>query len=110
MNRQEPANIGENAIWYARMRNSATCWGAPKRRRATCGLRAGIASGQPCAGASPRGAEVSSDIGELSIEQFAAGDDHQVDARSTRQWLVQSENLSNQSFSTVSMDGVAQLP
>ena len=65
---------------------------------------------QPGGAAAPGCSKVVDKGIELGIEQFAARDDDQVGAGHTGQWLVQPENLSNQSFSAVSANGVAQFP
>jgi hypothetical protein len=63
---------------------------------------------EACEGTSPEGSEVPVEIAEGSIEQFAPRDDDQVH-RGVRWFVHQPENLSNQSFSPVSMDRVAKL-
>jgi hypothetical protein len=45
--------------------------------------------------------------GQTRVEQLALGDDDDVEARSD---LVATKNLSYQSFSSISLDGSAELP
>ena len=68
-----------------------------------------MADGQSSGGAAPGGPKIFVDRSEVSIEQLAARDHDEIDADPSRQRLVQSEDLSNQSFSAISMDGVAKL-
>lgn len=58
--------------------------------------------------APPRRSEVSIEISEGSIKQFATGDHHKIDSEA-RFWVQAPENLSNQSFSPISSNGVPQL-
>ena len=60
-------------------------------------------------GPSPQGSEVAIEVAEGSIEQFAPRDDHQVESH-VRRPLHEPEDLSNQSFSPVSVNRVAELP
>ena len=67
-----------------------------------------MGSAEACEGTSPEGSKVPVDIAEGSIEQFAPRDDDQVH-RGVRWFVHQSEHLSNQPFSPVSVDRVAEL-
>jgi hypothetical protein len=57
----------------------------------------------------PGGPEVSIEIGEGSIEQFATGDDDEVDG-DARLMVQPPEHFSNQSFRTISPNSVSKLP
>jgi hypothetical protein len=61
------------------------------------------------AASAPGRPEVSIEICEGSIKQFATGDDDEVDRR-VRSWIEPPEHLSNQSFSTISSNSITELP
>src|SRR5688500_19477997 len=76
--------------------------------RTLVGTSTGMVRGQSRDGTPPGASKVLFDLGQLSGEQFAAGDDHQVDTGATLQRLTEPEHFSNQSFSAISADRVSQ--
>jgi len=102
MNRHDPVNSGEIRILYSWIAASATRW-------ATESLASAIGRCRQTSGTAFQGIpEIRFEIIVGRIEQLAPGNDH--DVHSALRPVGTTENLSNQSFSSVSSDRIPEFP